>query len=384
MFIPFYFPRPGQLRVVIVGGGYSGLAALAGIREFRPDAEIVLIDPRSHHLKITHLHETFRRPLADFQVAFSALERRFGLRHIQASLQFDDELLTQWQANRYLTVNDEDIEFDYLLIATGAGSRTLEKNEQTLDLADFTRRSGAELLREHLGETGGQTRHVSVVGAGATGIQFLFEMALYLRTLPFTTHLRLINSDKAVLKQFNPDLARYVEARMSDLGIEHVDSHLYRKQADNLICIEQAETGDVRELPSDLTVLFLGKSPIPALYANQFGQVTVNGQSLDRVFASGDGSHYRAPGSNALTAQSAVRKGKLVARNILRHCSAFPMLEPYLHRDLGYVINLGPTDAVGWLAMERNIVGGLPAAVIKELVEAQYDLLLAGIDTYLI
>ncbi len=384
MFIPFYFPRPGQLRVVIVGGGYSGLAALAGIREFRPDAEIVLIDPRSHHLKITHLHETFRRPLTDFQVAFSALEQRFGLRHIQASLQFDDELLTQWQANRYLTVNDEDIEFDYLLIATGAGSRTLEKNEQTLDLADFTRRSGAELLREHLGETGGHTRHVSVVGAGATGIQFLFEMALYLRTLPFTTHLRLINSDKAVLKQFNPDLARYVEARMSDLGIEHVDSHLYRKQADNLICIEQAETGDVRELPSDLTVLFLGKSPIPALYANQFGQVTVNGQSLDRVFASGDGSHYRAPGSNALTAQSAVRKGKLVARNILRHCSAFPMLEPYLHRDLGYVINLGPTDAVGWLAMERNIVGGLPAAVIKELVEAQYDLLLAGIDTYLI
>ncbi len=384
MFIPFYFPRPGQLRVVIVGGGYSGLAALAGIREFRPDAEIVLIDPRSHHLKITHLHETFRRPLADFQVAFSALERRFGLRHIQASLQFDDELLTQWQANRYLTVNDEDIEFDYLLIATGAGSRTLEKNGQTLDLADFTRRSGAELLREHLGETGGQTRHVSVVGAGATGIQFLFEMALYLRTLPFTTHLRLINSDKAVLKQFNPDLARYVEARMSDLGIEHVDSHLYRKQADNLICIEQAETGDVRELPSDLTVLFLGKSPIPALYANQFGQVTVNGQSLDRVFTAGDGSHYRAPGSNALTAQSAVRKGKLVARNILRHCSAFPMLEPYLHRDLGYVINLGPTDAVGWLAMERNIVGGLPAAVIKELVEAQYDLLLAGIDTYLI
>ena len=384
MFIPFYFPRPGQLRVVIVGGGYSGLAALAGIREFRPDAEIVLIDPRSHHLKITHLHETFRRPLADFQVAFSALERRFGLRHIQASLQFDDELLTQWQANRYLTVNDEDIEFDYLLIATGAGSRTLEKNGQTLDLADFTRRSGAELLREHLGETGGQTRHVSVVGAGATGIQFLFEMALYLRTLPFTTHLRLINSDKAVLKQFNPDLGRYVEARMSDLGIEHVDSHLYQKQAGGFVHIEQAETGDVRELPSDLTVLFLGKSPIPALYANQFGQVTVNGQSLDRVFTAGDGSHYRAPGSNALTAQSAVRKGKLVARNILRHCSAFPMLEPYLHRDLGYVINLGPTDAVGWLAMERNIVGGLPAAVIKELVEAQYDLLLAGIDTYLI
>jgi len=384
MFIPFYFPRQGQLRVVIVGGGYSGLAALAGIREFRPDAEIVLIDPRSHHLKITHLHETFRRPLSDFQVAFSALERRFGIRHIQAALAYDEDLLTQWQTNRYLTVGDEDIEFDYLLIATGAGSRTLEKAENTLLLEDFTRQSGLELFRERLGESGSQERHISVVGAGATGIQFLFEIALYLRTLPFKTHLRLISSDKTVLKQFNPNLARYVESRLSDLGIEHIDSHLYRHQTGNSVTIEEAETGEMRELPSDLTVLFLGKSPIPGLYANHHGQVTVNGQVLDRIFTAGDGSHYRAPGSNALTAQSAVRKGKLVARNILRHCSAFPLLEPYLHRDLGYVINLGPTDAVGWLATEHNIVGGLPAAVVKELVEAQYDLLLAGIDTYLI
>jgi NADH dehydrogenase len=48
------------------------------------------------------------------------------------------------------------------------------------------------------------------------------------------------------------------------------------------------------------------------------------------------------------------------------------------------VISLGPDDAVGWLALERNVVGGYPALVVKELVEAQYDLLLAGIDTYII
>ena len=41
-------------------------------------------------------------------------------------------------------------------------------------------------------------------------------------------------------------------------------------------------------------------------------------------------------------------------------------------------------DAIGWLALEGNVVGGMPAMVIKELVEAQYDLLLTGIDTYLI
>jgi NADH dehydrogenase len=60
-----------------------------------------------------------------------------------------------------------------------------------------------------------------------------------------------------------------------------------------------------------------------------------------------------------------------------------PLLEPYLHRDLGYVVSLGPTDAVGWLALEGNVVGGMPAMLIKEAVEAQYDLLLSGTDTYL-
>jgi len=55
-----------------------------------------------------------------------------------------------------------------------------------------------------------------------------------------------------------------------------------------------------------------------------------------------------------------------------------------LHHDIGYVVNLGPTDAVGWLVAEGNIVTGLPALTIKEIVEAQYDLLLMGIDTYVI
>jgi NADH dehydrogenase len=102
------------------------------------------------------------------------------------------------------------------------------------------------------------------------------------------------------------------------------------------------------------------------------------------VFAAGDCSRYRLPGSNALTAQTAVRKGKLAARNILRHSGRIRLLEPYWHQDLGYVISLGPSDAVGWIALERNIVAGLPAAVVKEIVEAQYDLLLAGIDTYIL
>ena len=41
-------------------------------------------------------------------------------------------------------------------------------------------------------------------------------------------------------------------------------------------------------------------------------------------------------------------------------------------------------DAIGWIGLQANVVGGAPAVVVKELVEAQHELLLAGIDTYLI
>ena len=85
-----------------------------------------------------------------------------------------------------------------------------------------------------------------------------------------------------------------------------------------------------------------------------------------------------------MTAQSAVRKGILAARNMLRHSGSLKLLEPYLHRDLGYVVSLGPADAVGWLASEGNVVTGMPALMIKEVVEAQYDLLLEGINSYML
>jgi NADH dehydrogenase len=110
----------------------------------------------------------------------------------------------------------------------------------------------------------------------------------------------------------------------------------------------------------------------------------VGRKPLQNIFTAGDCSIYDSSGSNTMTAQSAVRKGMLAARNILRHSGALKLMEPYFHRDLGYVVSLGPTDAVGWLALEGNVVEGMPALVIKELVEAQYDLLLTGVDTYLI
>lgn len=383
MFIPFYLPGKDRLRIVIVGGGYAGLAALVTLREHRTDAEIVLIDPREHHLKITHLHESFRRPLGDFRLPFQVLETRFGIRHIRAAMTPDVAELEHWNSDRVLSVGDEHLEFDYLLWATGAAFRKPEQEANTLDLDDFAMEPGPDLLARH-GDPGREARYLTVVGAGATGIQFLFEIAHFIREQRLPWRLRLVDADDAPLSQFNPDLGRYVAARLGELDIEWVAAHFFRRQASDYIVVENRKTGAVHELPSALSLLFVGKSPEFRLETNGFGQVVAGGKALSRIFAAGDCSRCRGPGSNALSAQTAVRKGKLAARNILRQSGPVKLLEPYLHRDLGYVVSLGPTDAVGWIGLQRNVVGGLPAVIVKEIVEAQYDLLLAGIDTYVL
>jgi len=385
-FLPFNIPKQKRLKVVIVGGGYAGIAALTNLLQYAPDTDITIIDPKTQHIKITHLHETFRYPLTDLLVPFTEIENRYGCRHIVASVNFDQDKLQECQEKKQLILNEEVLDFDYLIIASGCESRAVDpiRKDNILSLQDFTIANGSDLLTKLLDQGNSSEQSISVVGGGATGIQFLFEIKQFLSRIKSKAALRLIHSGEHVLEQFPDGFGSYVEARMRDMDIAFYPNTYYREQQDGQILLTDKQTKEPFELASSLSILFLGKKQQNIFTANAFGQVIVNQEPLQNIFVAGDCSNYQSLGSNTLTAQSAVRKGKLVARNILRH-SGFPgLLEPYLHHELGYVVSLGPSDAVGWLISEGNLITGIPALTIKELVEAQYDLLLVGIDTYLV
>lgn len=380
-FLPFYVPSNRPLQVVIVGGGYAGIAALISLYRHSPAAHVTLVDPGEAHVKVTHLHETFRRNLSSFRVPFQRIVERFDCRHLRASVEVSAENLREWQQNGGFVSGGEFIEFDYLLIANGASAVLPDPAEGVYDLRDFMAADGTELIGRVQGSA---DPWLTVVGAGATGVQFLFEIAHHVRSHRLPFRIRMVDGEDSALKQFAPALGRYAQARMADAGIEFRPRTFYRGQESGKLALQDRETGESFAVDSCASFVFSGKAPECRLKTTLFGQVIVEGQTLSRIFAAGDCADYRGFGSNALTAQAAVRKGKLAARNILRSSGRLKVLEPYLHRDLGYVVSLGPDDAIGWLALEGNIVAGAPALVVKELVEAQYDLLLAGIDTYLI
>lgn len=383
-FLPFYIPQRKNLRIVIVGGGYAGIAALTTLLRYMPDAIITIVDPRSHHIKITHLHETFRYPLQDFMVPFSSLEQRFGCHHIRAKLVTNKNNILRWQNEKFISINNAKVKFDYILITSGATTRQANLKKNVLDLSSFLTTQGPDLLNPFQITTNKEKPFISVIGGGATGIQFLFEIAHYFQRKKIECNLRLIYNNDRVLQQFPVGFSNYAEARMSELGIDHYQNTYYRGQLNDKVLLEEKKTGKKFDLPSKMTLLFLGNNHENRLTANTFGQVLIDNQPLRNIFTAGDCSNYHSYGSNTISAQSSVRKGKLAARNILRSSGTLKLFEPYLHHDLGYVVSLGPADAVGWMALENNIVSGISALVIKELVESQYDLLLTGIDTYLV
>ncbi|MEY4684845.1 MAG: hypothetical protein RLZ25_1304 [Pseudomonadota bacterium] len=372
-------------RIVVAGGGYAGLASLITLRGQSNAAEIILIDPQPDHFKITQVHETFRKPLETLKLPFHLLEKRFGFEHVATDLILTESKLSEYNKERVIRLgNGSDLTFDYLILSVGTGSRTvgLENSIKTLTLDDFVKTPGPELLGRDLGKSKTKPSEITVVGSGASGIQFLFEIAHYISEHHLPWKLRLIDSGSQPLHQFEPSLGRYVLSKMDELGIAYHPNHYFLRQGKNEVVIEHRDTYERQTLASDLSLYFSGKNTQSRLKTNWFGQVKAGHETLTRIFSAGDCSHFKSPGSNSLSAQSAVRKGRLVAQNILRQNSFFGFKSPYLHRDLGYVISMGPNDAVGWVGTQKNIIAGSPALAVKNVVESQYDLLLAGTNTF--
>lgn len=373
------------MRVVVAGGGYAGLACLLELRKLAPRAQLHLVDPGTAHVKLAQLHETVHRPLAAIRVSFAELARRYRFEHHQAALgaggDFDAEALARWGAAGAAETTEGPLPFDFLVVATGARPRLRGDPEASaydqLALRDAeARRLVARTLADHDAAT------LTVVGGGPSGIQFAFALAELARRRAPDARVRVVDTGERVLAGLPQAAHAHALDRMGDLGIEYLPRTAYVGTAGTHVRVRDAD-GE-RELESHLTLLFGGVEAHPyPIGANRFGQAVVDGAVLTHVFTAGDCSRYAARGLDTATAQAAVRKGKHVAANITRLRRRRPPVA-YQFQGLGYVVSLGASDAVGWLLVPENVVRGTAAAAIKRVVEAQYDLFVEGLDTYVV
>ena len=365
------------MRIVIAGGGYAGLACLIELRRRVRDAELILIDPGQEHFKVTHLHETVRRPLSHFQTSYAQLAERYRFEHYYGAIANVD--LASIAQDSRIDVGSHALAFDYLVIATGGAPPPLAKNGHAYDRDDLREQNAGELVSAFLADKT-RPRQVTVVGGGPSGIQILFELLARFAATREQIKLRLVDREPILLAEYPAGIRDYLLEKLAESGVEYLPETEYLNCTDDTIELRNIATAVEHIVPSGLHFLFPGVMPSPiAVQADRYGRI----DGYDNILGAGDCAQFNSRGDDLLTAQVAVRQGKLVAQNIDRLSRNVRPFE-YFFRELGYVVSLGPLDAVGWLLLKDNVVHGLPAFAIKELVEVQYDLLVAGLDTYIV
>jgi NADH dehydrogenase len=223
--------------VVIVGGGFAGLwaaRALAGA-----PVRITLIDRQNHHLFQPLLYQVATAGL-------SAPDIAAPLRHILRRQANVEVLLAEVTdidvtARRVWLGADASLEFEYLLLATGATHAYFGHEEwaqyapglKTLDDALHLRRHLLLAFERAEAEVDPANRaawlNFAIVGGGPTGVELAGTLAEIARhTLksefrnidPSHARIRLIEAGPRILSSFPPDLSGAAQRQLERLGVE--------------------------------------------------------------------------------------------------------------------------------------------------------------------
>ena len=200
--------RVAGVRVVVAGGGYAGLACLIELRKLAPRAQLHLIDPGAAHLKQTQLQEALRRPLDDLRVPFDEVASRYGFEHHRQALGeqgvFAASELRTWRDEGSVPLATGRLAFDYLVIATGVLPRerphAARDGAPLYDQVDLRELEGAGLVEEWLSRPDAGAGGASIVGGGASGVQYAFELAEVLRRRGMQAPVRLIDGEPRLLR----------------------------------------------------------------------------------------------------------------------------------------------------------------------------------------
>ena len=238
-------------RVVIVGGGFGGLAAAKALR--KTNAEVVLIDRQNHHLFQPLLYQVATAVLSPGQIASPI---RGILRNQRNTTVILGEVSGVDVERRRVFIDSVDradvaIEYDYLILAMGASHSYFGHGEFAAFAPGLKSLADAVSIRNRILQAFEEaeaeedpTRHRDLltfvlVGAGPTGVEMAGAMAVLVRQSlrsefrridPTSARIVLVDASKRVLGAFPEPLALAAARRLEKLGVEvrlgHVVDHI--------------------------------------------------------------------------------------------------------------------------------------------------------------
>lgn len=338
-------------EVVILGGGFAGLAAARVLERAR--VPYLLVDARNHHLF---------QPLL-YQVATGFLEGPAIAYPLRALVRRGRVLLARARAvdleGRRLLLEDGDVlPYRHLVVATGSlpsdlgvpgvGERALLL--KTLGQALRVRHRLLMALERAARE--GAPLSLVVVGGGPTGVELSGALAEFLRyalprDFPEIPEARvvLLEAGPRLLPAFRPALSRYAERALAHLGVEV-------RLGTQVAAVEErgVRLASGEGLVGDLVLWAVGVrgNPLPGLPADARGRVPTDPYlrlpGHPEVYVVGDLNGLGFP----QLAPVALQQGAWAAGNLLRALRGQDPL-PFRYRDRGQLAVIGRNRAVAEL-----------------------------------
>jgi NADH:ubiquinone reductase (H+-translocating) len=347
-------------RVVVVGAGFGGLAAVR--RLARAGTQTTLVDRNIYSTFAPLLYEVASAGLTSSDVAYPA--RSISARH-GAAFRHGELAAIDPGARKIALADGGALGYDYLILGTGVAAAyhgITGAAEYSLGL--YTRRDAivlrdqitAALERMTLAGPGTELA-VTVIGGGATGVELAGSIA-DLRNIALATsfpeidrarvHVSLVERDPALLGPFHPALREYTRRALTERGVDVRLGTAIREITPSRVLL-----ADGSALSSDITVWAAGVAAPDTVggwgLPQAGGGRILIGPDLrvaghDRIFAVGDIALIEDQPLPQL-AQPALQMGKHAADQV-RRLEAGQPAAPFRYRDKGIMATIGYRSAV--------------------------------------
>ncbi|MEA2049452.1 MAG: NAD(P)/FAD-dependent oxidoreductase [Campylobacterota bacterium] len=327
-------------KVVILGGGYSGVYALKELVK-NQDIQITLIDKHTYHNLQPEVYDLIanKANIADVTIDLSSLCSGFDHPYLEyKNLRVTD---IDFDLNIISTQENETVSYDYLILAMGTRTffpKNIEGLNNTDDIkklhrAIYFKQSFEKVLFNKIEDEAKKCikTHIAVVGAGLSGVEISAEMANYAKEFfkrgNFACDdlkISLISSASSVLPGFDPKMIRMSQTRLKELNINIITNtkmtscdkeYLYLSNGTKIAYSFIIFAGGIKA--SNITTkLNLEKNSKNQIIVDEYLQT-----KYKNVFAIGDIAQIKNKEGNIMPANVTVARatGISVGKNILNH-----------------------------------------------------------------
>ena len=362
-------PKTSFPRVVIIGGGFAGIALAKGLKN--QELQVVLIDKHNYHTFQPLLYQVATGGLEPDSIAFPIRKVIKDIPNFYFRLTEVDKINPD---KRKIHTSIGKLKYDYLIIATGSstnyfGNTNIEKYSmamknvpQSLNLRSLIIENFEEALLTNNFEQRNALMNFIIVGGGPTGVELagaLAEMKKGILPKDYPDldirqmQINIIQSSSRLLNTMSEKASEKAEDFLINLGVNiyknvRVSNYNGNEVLTNGELTFEAATVIWAAGVKGAVINGIGVECIieraSRLKVDEFNRI----KNHDNIFAIGDiacmeSENYKK--GHPMMAQPAIQQGKHLAKNIIAILNG-KRLEAFEYNDKGSMATIGRNKAV--------------------------------------